>query len=123
MLYPLHEEVNKKYTEIRSGDLNFSEAIDMFGMLFFYVFNMMIAGLLTMFLKFHIKLASENKTTIEELERKSKYPNERNYISKFDVGENYNWSLVMGTNKFLWPFPFFGLGGKPNGDGVYWQCQ
>lgn len=46
----------------------------------------MIAGLMTMFLKFHIYLASNNKTTIENLEKKGKP-----YSSPFDLGTINNW--------------------------------
>jgi len=41
--------------------------------------------LITFFLKFHIFLARTNKTTIENLEKKS-----RPYTSPFDVGEANN---------------------------------
>lgn len=37
-----------------------------------YLMNMTIAVLMTMFLRFHIKLALGNKTTIENLEMKNK---------------------------------------------------
>ena len=36
---------------------------------FAYTFNCMVAFLMTGFLKFHIRLASENKTTIESLDK------------------------------------------------------
>ena len=83
-----------------------------------YMFNGIIAILMTMFLKFHIKLASENKTTIENLEKKS-----QNYKSIFDIGPGKNFEQIFGTNKYLWPFPIFCESGKPFGDGIYWPTN
>lgn len=80
------------------------------------ILDCFIAVLITMFLKYHIKLASENKTTIESLENKGKP-----FESKFDSGVIRNWYQVFGTNKFMWPFPMFLDSGKPLGDGIYWQ--
>jgi hypothetical protein len=37
-----------------------------------YTFNATVAGLMTVFLKFHLKLATENKTTIENLDKMGK---------------------------------------------------
>ena len=50
------------------------------------MFNGVIAVLMTMFLKFHIKLALEGKTTIENLEH-----NGKPYHSEFDIGPQNNW--------------------------------
>jgi len=47
----------------------------------------MIFVLMTMFLKFHIKMATENKTTIENLDKKGSP-----YESIFDIGSTNNWS-------------------------------
>lgn len=38
----------------------------------------------------------------------------------YDVGRYENWVQVFGKNVLMWPFPFFGEGGKPKGDGVEW---
>jgi hypothetical protein len=46
----------------------------------------MIALLMTFFLKFHIYLASTNRTTIENLDKKG-----RPYKSMYDVGPMHNW--------------------------------
>lgn len=70
---------------------------------------------MTFFLKFHLYLASTNKTTIENLDKKGKV-----YKSPFDIGPMNNWYQVFGTNKLLWPFPIFMGSGKPLGDGIYW---
>lgn len=37
-----------------------------------YTLNGTVAGLMTVFLKFHLKLATENKTTIENLDKMGK---------------------------------------------------
>jgi len=34
------------------------------------------------------------------------------------MGSEFNWCQVMGKNKWLWPIPYIGSEGKPNGDGV-----
>ena len=66
-------------------------------------------GILMMFfLRFHIRLVSENKTTIENLDMKNKP-----FQSKFDLGSEYNLYQVFGTNKLLWPFPIYLDSGKP----------
>lgn len=75
----------------------------------------LIATLLTFFFKFHIFLATSNKTTIENLDKKG-----RSYTSPYDMGTWKNLYQVMGTNKWLWPFPVFCGSGKPVGDGIYW---
>jgi hypothetical protein len=78
----------------------------------------MIGVLMTFFLKFHILLASNNKTTIENLDKKGK-----NFKSIYDIGSTHNWSQIFGSNKFLWPFPIFLTDGKPIGDGIYWPSN
>ncbi len=78
----------------------------------------MVAILITFFLKFHLYLVSTNKTTIENLEKKS-----QDYKSAYDVGVLYNWQQVFGTNKWLWLFPVFMGSGKPLGDGIYWESN
>ena len=80
--------------------------------------NGIIAILMTMFLKFHIKLALSNKTTIENLEMKG-----RPYQSIYDVGAMQNWEQIFGRNRLLWPFPVFLDSGKPSGEGVYWPTN
>lgn len=80
--------------------------------------NMTIAVLMTMFLRFHIKLALGNKTTIENLEMKNK-----TYQSLYDIGPKRNWEQIFGINRLLWPFPVFCGSGKPLGDGIYWPTS
>lgn len=83
-----------------------------------FVMNGTICILMTMFLRFHLKLAFSNKTTIENLEMKNK-----TYQSLYDIGPRRNWEQVFGINKWLWPFPVFCGSGKPLGDGIYWPTN
>jgi palmitoyltransferase len=80
-----------------------------------FIVNCLIGMLMTFFTKFHFWLVSNNKTTIENLEKKG-----RQYRSLYDIGPDSNWFQVFGTNKLLWPFPMFMGSGKPLGDGIYW---
>jgi hypothetical protein len=83
-----------------------------------YILTCIVAILLTFFLKFHIFLASTNKTTIENLDKKGKP-----YRSQYDMGSINNIYQIFGTNKWLWPFPVFCGSGKPLGDGIYWPSN
>ena len=80
-----------------------------------YTMDITVAGLMTVFLKFHIMLATENKTTIENLDKLGKP-----FKSIYDVGAAENWRQIFGTNPWLYPFPVFCGSGKPVGDGIYW---
>jgi palmitoyltransferase ZDHHC2/15/20 len=51
-----------------------------------YLINCMVALLMSFFLKFHLVLASTNKTTIENLDKKG-----RVYKSPYDIGAQNNW--------------------------------
>lgn len=48
--------------------------------------NATIMVLMTMFLKFHLRLALTNKTTIENLDKKGE-----DYVSVYDIGSTRNW--------------------------------
>lgn len=50
-----------------------------------YLINLTVAGLMTAFLKFHLMLAGENKTTIENLDKQG-----RPFTSPYDVGKSKN---------------------------------
>lgn len=80
-----------------------------------FIMDVTVAGLMTVFLKFHIMLATENKTTIENLDKLGKP-----FKSIYDVGAAVNWQQIFGTNPWLYPFPVFCGSGKPVGDGIYW---
>ena len=78
----------------------------------------MVAVLMTFFLKFHLRIALENKTTIENLDKKGKP-----YDSTYDVGKIKNWEQIFGSNRVLWAIPVFCGSGKPLGDGIYWHSN
>ena len=80
--------------------------------------NTTIMILLTMFYKFHLRLALTNKTTIENLDKKGE-----DYMSVYDIGTTRNWEQIFGMNRWLWPFPVFCGSGKPLGDGIYWPTN
>ena len=80
-----------------------------------YVLDCIMEVILIQFLKFHIKLVLENKTTIETLDHKGK-----EFLSKYDKGKIENYYEVMGTSKCLWFFPLKRYYGKPKGNGIDW---
>ena len=86
-------------------------------LLFVMVFMMdvVMEVILIQFLKFHVKLILENKTTIETLDHKGK-----EFHSKFDKGKWDNYYEVMGMSKLLWFFPLKRYYGKPKGNGIEW---
>lgn len=84
--------------------------------IFAFIIDTMICFLITAFLKFHIKLAKENKTTIENLEKKG-----QPFKSNFDIDPGYNLRQIFGSNPWLYPFPIFCGSGKPVGDGITWE--
>jgi hypothetical protein len=81
-----------------------------------YLFVALICLLMFVFFKFHRKLVRENKTTIENLEHKNK-----EYESKYDINESENTEQIMGTVKWLWPFPIMPNSSKPHGEGIYFH--
>lgn len=81
-----------------------------------FFFTGLICLLMLFFFKFHRKLARENKTTIENLENKSK-----SYISKYDIDAAQNVEQIMGTSKWLWPFPIMPSFAIPKGEGIYFD--
>ena len=83
--------------------------------LIIYIIDLIMSYILTTFLKFHIKLILENKTTIETLDHKGK-----DFQSEYDKGKWNNWIEVMGITKWLWFFPLKTYQGKPKGNGIDW---
>ena len=75
----------------------------------------MLSMTLTMFFKFHIKLALSNSTTIETMDKKG--INKSNY----NKGALKNWEQIFGRNSCFWLLPMTGESGKPIGDGVAWN--
>ena len=82
-----------------------------------WLFNSLLAILLTFFLKFHLYLVLGNKTTIDNLDRSSQLD-----VRPYDKGPVHNFQQVFGAHPALWPFPIMGQAGKPaNADGVNWK--
>ena len=80
-----------------------------------YIIDIIMGFILSQFLKFHITLILENKTTIETLDHKGK-----EFVSKYDIGRWNNWVQVMGITPWLWFFPLNMYQGKPKGNGIDW---
>lgn len=76
--------------------------------------SLFFAMILTAFLRFHLRLVLKNITTIENLEKSEARSN-------YSVGAWQNWYQVFGANPWMWVVPFYGLTGKPQGDGVHWM--
>jgi hypothetical protein len=85
------------------------------GLLYISVFSFLgiLNFAMTIFTKFHLHLVLINSTTIESLDKTTQF-------SKFSLGVYQNWVQVFGRNPLMWPLPFFGMTGKPVGDGVAW---
>ena len=79
-----------------------------------FVFSIIIS----MFLKFHIKLVFDNSTTIESLDTEQKKDNE-----KFNIGKRQNWEQVFGSEPLFWFFPIPTKRGRPEGDGLTWKTK
>ena len=79
-----------------------------------FVFSIIIS----MFLKFHIKLVFDNSTTIESLDTEHKKDNE-----KFNIGKRQNWEQVFGSEPLFWFFPIPTKRGRPEGDGLTWKTK
>jgi len=80
-----------------------------------FVAIVVLSVLITMFSKFHFRILFENKTTIENLEKKK-----RPYQSQWDLGKSRNFYQVFGTNCLFWPFPMMLKSGRPMGNGIEW---
>jgi hypothetical protein len=68
------------------------------------------------FLKYHIDLALQNKTTIEDLENRTNNT-KRN---RFDIGYLKNIKSVFGKNWIFWALPTTWGPAEIEGDGVNW---
>ena len=81
-----------------------------------YLAVLIFSFIITMFLKFHIKLVLTNSTTIESLDVEHK----KDY-AKFNIGKKENWEQVFGIDSLLWFFPIPTKRGRPEGDGLTWK--
>mmetsp|Transcript_30031 Transcript_30031/g.26605 ORF Transcript_30031/g.26605 Transcript_30031/m.26605 type:complete len:270 (+) Transcript_30031:358-1167(+) len=99
-----------------------SQSYTGFGALSILIIGWIITGaasyFMTNFLKFHIDLIFNNKTTIEFLEKKGE-----EFESPYKLSPMENWRQVFGHNVMLWFFPVSWASGHPVGDGVYWKTN
>jgi hypothetical protein len=72
MISPFYEFIIQEYDDFIAGEWIWSEFWDLFLLFVLVILDYSVAFLITMFLKFHIKLLLENKTTLENLEAKGK---------------------------------------------------
>jgi hypothetical protein len=86
------------------------------GYIFVYVMDIASFIIISLFLKFHLFLVLDNKTTIETIDKKGE-----KFVSEFSRGKWNNWYQVMGTSKILWFFPLKLFMGLPIGNGMDWQ--
>lgn len=96
--------------------LHIKQIIDSFLVIIVFLFVCLICTLMFFFFNFHRRILSENKTTIENLENKGKP-----YISRYDIEPKHNVEQVMGTKRWLWPFPIMPNTTKPRGEGIYFE--
>ena len=75
-----------------------------------YVLNSIILALMTTFLRFHWMLATQNKTTIENLENDGFF-----FYSKYDIGVKENLAQIFGDSPALYALPIVG---HLRGDGL-----
>eukprot|EP00347_Sterkiella_histriomuscorum_P017942 403347394 len=118
VIYLVNVQSFQNYTRFSEGDWKYEEAWDICALFIIVFIDIAVAFLITVFLKFHFMLLSQNKTTIENLEAKGKF-----FVSRFDKGLFDNFYQVFGTNMYLWPFPAYFESGKPLGDGVNWVIK
>lgn len=97
-------------------NIHIKEVIFALEVIIVFLFASLICTLMFMFFNFHRKLVRENKTTIENLEHKNK-----EYRSNYEMSEEENIVQVMGTIKWLWPFPIMPNCAKPKGEGIYFH--
>ncbi|CAG9329296.1 unnamed protein product [Blepharisma stoltei] len=100
---------------IHTRDLHaYSEAV----LIGAFLLSALLSVMLTLFMKFHIKLILTNSTTIEQMDKKAV-----NRIGIYNKGTWRNWIQVFGQNPWLWLLPMTGATGKQIGDGVVWNNE
>jgi len=107
-LYLRGSRVSESYTNLMWEDVL---------VLFEVMLALLMTVTLTNFIKFHMKLVSDNFTTIENLER------EEGVKSKYDIGLRRNWEQVFGTNVWMWWLPMHTPSSRPVGDGSRWRVH
>jgi len=98
--------------------IKYSEILHVGFVIIAYLAVFIFSIIITMFLKFHIKLVFDNSTTIESLDTEHKKDNE-----KFNIGKRQNWEQVFGSEPLFWFFPIPTKRGRPEGDGLTWKTR
>ena len=98
--------------------VKYSEIIHIGFVIICYIAIVVFTFIISMFLKFHIRLVLDNSTTIESLDQEHKTEN-----AKFNIGAIQNWEQVFGTEPLLWFFPLPAKSGRPEGDGLTWRVR
>ena len=76
-----------------------------------------LTGLNSTFLKFHLELVLNNYTTIESLDEEfMKY-------NKYNINYLENWEQVFGKNRLYWFIPVINEQTYPKGDGLTWPVN
>ena len=84
MVYDFYQVAKKVFANnLGSSDPDLSRNIMIMAA---FIMNFMVLILITGFLRFHVMLASDNKTTIENLDKLG-----RPYTSPYDIGSSANW--------------------------------
>lgn len=107
-----------EYENYSTGNTTYPNTIQLVIVILAEVVTCAASFIMTNFLKFHIELILENKTTLEFLEKKGE-----KFESIYNISPMYNWRQVFGFNQLLWIFPVNCASGHPWGDGIYWQIN
>ena len=98
--------------------IKYSEIFHVGYVIICYLAVFIFSIIITMFLKFHIKLVLTNSTTIESLDTDHKKENQ-----KFNLSQRENWEQVFGSDPLFWFFPIPTKRGRPEGDGLTWRTN
>lgn len=102
----------------KQSTFKFSVLVDELGLIFLYLLDVTAMIVLVQFLRFHLKMICDNKTTIETIENKSV-----EFDSMYNLGWRNNLEQVMGTNVILWFIPMRSFYGEPVGNGIDWTFR
>lgn len=114
----LYYRLPEEYEQFNRGSQNYNGLPSLGIEIGSWVITSAASYIMTNFLKFHIILILNNKTTIEFLEKKGE-----DFESQFNMSPMHNWRQVFGYNHLLWFFPVSWASGHPVGDGVYWPIN
>lgn len=94
---PFTSVVIKEYTKDTTSVLDL-----LFGVMAIVAMGILFV-IMTIFIKYHVELISNNSTTLENLEEQRSGPS----MVSYDHGIDFNWNQVFGKDKLLWPIPYF----------------